>query len=985
MSRSPYKLLDYYRFEDADLFFGREEETRKMVGEILSSRLLVLFSPSGSGKTSLINAGVRPQLEEMGYKTIYTRMEDEPILSVCRAVAESLDLPDCREKEGLYEFLKKAAQAAGQPLVIFLDQLEEFFIVFRDQQELRQEFIKQVARIKYDDQLPVFLVLSLREDYFANLHEFREAIPSIFQNNTNIRLEPFSDRAARRAIEEPLKTVDWSINKELVDKLLKDLKKNGAGIEPIKLQLVCSTLWNQRPKDSNQITLSIYRTCGGAEEVLSNFLNERVKEVPQKKNKLMVRVFEALKTPDDTKRYRSFEDLQSQLNIKRPGRLKTLLQQLTRHNILRQEERSGTYWYEFKHDYLVKDISNWIKKQKERRIRNRFMIYSIISPIIILFVASFTYLFIQYNTFYAEFTIPKYEIQQQEIAITRGFNPFDERITTGYFISDVKDQDAINDLSKKLKISFWNKNDWSALVDKLSLVKCGEFLYRFGQFEKGIDKLINSIKDKNLESRELELRFRILEKLSGSDKRVVEELLKLLKDKEYKIRGLSAEVLGNIAKPDDRIIGVLKAALNNEKITFVRYDAAMALSKIGKFDSKVIDVLVKAINDKNYSERYKIASVLKMIAQEDERLIKTLIAKFDEENAEVRRCAAETLGKIGESDDRIIEVLRTALEDKKQKVRYYAAEALAKIGKIDDRGIEVLIRATEENDSDLQCLAVEALGIIEKSSNSVIEALIKRLSDGNLSVKSRAVEALANIGKFDGQVIDRLEALVKNSKLEIREQAALVLGKIGCSDNGVINTLVEALNNYDSKVWYQVPEALGEIGYSGKKEEVIGPLLNAFEKTRDTQMQINVVDALGKIGCSDKQVIEMMIAALKSKNDDVRAKAAEALGKIDFSDDQVIKALIEASADKDREVRTKAAKSLGKIWQSKSGRELLNLLKHPLSGYRKAGAYALLMKKSISQEIVDEIKELKDNDQRPWVRLGTWKAFEFIQQRMGVD
>ena len=51
MSRAPYKYLDYYTFDDADIFFGREEETQKMVGEILSTRLLVLFSPSGSGKT----------------------------------------------------------------------------------------------------------------------------------------------------------------------------------------------------------------------------------------------------------------------------------------------------------------------------------------------------------------------------------------------------------------------------------------------------------------------------------------------------------------------------------------------------------------------------------------------------------------------------------------------------------------------------------------------------------------------------------------------------------------------------------------------------------------------------------------------------------------------------------------------------------------------------------------------------------------------
>ncbi len=137
-------------------------------------------------------------------------MESEPIPSVCRAVSENLGLPPCQDNENLYEFLKEAAQAADQPLVIFLDQFEEFFIVFRDQHKLRQEFVRQVARIKYDDQLPVFLVLSLREDYFVNLHEFREAIPSIFQDNANIRLEPFDEKAARRAIEEPLKNSNWS-------------------------------------------------------------------------------------------------------------------------------------------------------------------------------------------------------------------------------------------------------------------------------------------------------------------------------------------------------------------------------------------------------------------------------------------------------------------------------------------------------------------------------------------------------------------------------------------------------------------------------------------------------------------------------------------------------------------------------------------------------------------------------------------------------
>ena len=75
MIRSPYKYLDYYTFEDADLFFGREEKIQRMVGEILSSRLLVLFSPSGSGiqLTSSYSVVVSTQTDQVNQDQWRTR------------------------------------------------------------------------------------------------------------------------------------------------------------------------------------------------------------------------------------------------------------------------------------------------------------------------------------------------------------------------------------------------------------------------------------------------------------------------------------------------------------------------------------------------------------------------------------------------------------------------------------------------------------------------------------------------------------------------------------------------------------------------------------------------------------------------------------------------------------------------------------------------------------------------------------------------
>lgn len=239
--RPPYRYLDYYRFEDADLFFGREKEVQKMVGEVLSSRLLVLFSPSGSGKTSLINAGVRPELEKLGYKTVYTRLESSPVTSIQDAVSKELSV-DGHHKE-LHVFLKDIVGETKLRLVVFVDQFEEFFTVFRDNPKSREEFIRQVALVRYDEQLPVFIVLSLREDYFADLHEFREAIPSIFQNNANVRLTSLSAQAARDAIMYPVKVVGYEIESGLVDRLIDDLKDGSEGVAPIKLQIVCCALW----------------------------------------------------------------------------------------------------------------------------------------------------------------------------------------------------------------------------------------------------------------------------------------------------------------------------------------------------------------------------------------------------------------------------------------------------------------------------------------------------------------------------------------------------------------------------------------------------------------------------------------------------------------------------------------------------------------------------------------------------------------------
>ncbi len=86
VNRAPYKFLDYYESQDADIFCGRDTESQIVARMALSHRLLTLFGPSGAGKTSLLLAGALPRLASEGYQHVYVPLDD-PLQAVRRAVA----------------------------------------------------------------------------------------------------------------------------------------------------------------------------------------------------------------------------------------------------------------------------------------------------------------------------------------------------------------------------------------------------------------------------------------------------------------------------------------------------------------------------------------------------------------------------------------------------------------------------------------------------------------------------------------------------------------------------------------------------------------------------------------------------------------------------------------------------------------------------------------------------------------------------------
>ena len=286
-AEQPYRFLDNYRFtpEDVKVFHGRKRETALLVSELTTRRLVVLFAPTGTGKSSLINAGVRPKLEAMKYKTVMVRVGRDPDQALRAALTAENLIAERAQPLSLGECVRAAIATASRPLVIFLDQFEEFFLyVQREQPERALRFISDVAALYRDRDAGAHFAFSLREDFFIEMDVFRDEIPTIFQQNSGLRLRPLQRDQARDAIREPALQFSVTFEEKLVaqktdeaaekprqappEVLLDDLSAIGPNglIAPVHLQIVCDTLWRKRTGD--RITADLYRSEGGVVRIL---------------------------------------------------------------------------------------------------------------------------------------------------------------------------------------------------------------------------------------------------------------------------------------------------------------------------------------------------------------------------------------------------------------------------------------------------------------------------------------------------------------------------------------------------------------------------------------------------------------------------------------------------------------------------------------------------------------------------------------------
>lgn len=372
LSAYPYKWLDYYTAADVDIFYGREAETAELVNRIHRHRLVVLYGASGTGKTSLLQAGVLPRLQRSDppYTVVSVRPLRDPADAIRQALGRALPQVDLPGEGSLTDAVAAAAKASAGTVLIVLDQFEEFFIHLGP--KLRQAFVEELAALYHAQDVPVKLVISLREDWLASLSELETHIPDLFR--VRQRLLPLSREQARQAITAPVAGLEIAYEQALVERLLADLGDGmQSGVMPPQLQLVCDALYTAAVHTgSKTIDLANYAQLGETSGILQRYLAQELARLPQTERQLAQWLLEEMVTAEMTKTTKGVDELALALESDR-ALVSRVLEKLVRARLLRPLEQEGRQLYELAHEYLIEQIElapeALARKQAEELVR----------------------------------------------------------------------------------------------------------------------------------------------------------------------------------------------------------------------------------------------------------------------------------------------------------------------------------------------------------------------------------------------------------------------------------------------------------------------------------------------------------------------------------------------------------------------------------------------------------------------------------------
>lgn len=282
----PYMGLAYFDVEDARRFYGRQRLIRRLVERLREHPFLgVVIGASGSGKSSLVRAGLIPALQaggtaadgpdppegSSGWRYHVLTPSAHPVEALAtsltrsaRSVVEAAGLMDdmLRDRRSLRLFLRRqASESDSARAFILIDQFEELFTLCQNQAE-RVAFVENLLAAARPN-AEAIVVIALRADFYSHCADFPGLRDALAKHQEYIG--GMNARELRQAIEGPAEAGNWEFQDGLVDLILRDVQG-----EPGRLPLLSHALletWRRR--NGRTMTLTGYARAGGVQRAIA--------------------------------------------------------------------------------------------------------------------------------------------------------------------------------------------------------------------------------------------------------------------------------------------------------------------------------------------------------------------------------------------------------------------------------------------------------------------------------------------------------------------------------------------------------------------------------------------------------------------------------------------------------------------------------------------------------------------------------------------
>ncbi|HEV8251459.1 MAG TPA: protein kinase, partial [Gaiellaceae bacterium] len=248
----PFKGLASFDVEDAELFFGREQLVAEVVARLAGTSLVGVVGPSGSGKSSVVRAGLLPALAG-------------------GALPGSEDWAQAVIRPGEHPLAELERARSGAPAarrVLAVDQLEEVFTICHDEEE-RAAFLEALVAAAADG--PV--VVAVRADFYGRFAPYGSFASLLAQSH--VLVGPMGPEELRRVIELPAARAGLRCEPALVDSLVADVVDEPGGLPLLSTALV--ELWQRR--ESRTLRLEAYRLTGGVRGAVARLAEDAFEQL----------------------------------------------------------------------------------------------------------------------------------------------------------------------------------------------------------------------------------------------------------------------------------------------------------------------------------------------------------------------------------------------------------------------------------------------------------------------------------------------------------------------------------------------------------------------------------------------------------------------------------------------------------------------------------------------------------------------------------